>query len=88
MALGRAPLTEEEAYDRIEALKPGVYEAVSAFLEMHREIIENELTAADLAEGLYVAIDGPGLGDDGHDMAIITTTLMKWALELDKECRE
>ena len=68
-----------------EKLKPGVIEAIEAFFAMDAAIQVNELTIGDLAEGLALAIDGPRQGNDGHDMAMITTMMMFKALGMDRD---
>lgn len=78
------PLSKQVAFEAIEALKPGVVEAITALFVMHEAILFRELTIGDLAEGLALAIDGPRQGNDGHDMAMITTTMMLKALEIDR----
>lgn len=69
---------------KLEELKPGVIEAIEAMLAMDMAIRDNDLSMFDLAKGLALAIEGPRQGDDGHDLAIITTLMMVAALKHDK----
>lgn len=77
--------SKQVGFEAIEALKPGVIEAVEALFAMDAATQANGLTIGDLAEGLALAIDGPRQGNDGHDMAMITTMMMLKALEIDRE---
>ncbi len=77
--------SKQVTFEAIEALKPGVIEAIEAFFAMDAAIRVNELTIGDLAEGLALAIDGPRQGNDGHDMAMITTMMMFKALGMDRD---
>lgn len=68
----------------IEALKPGVVEAIDAMLALDSAVRENGLSIQDLMDGLALAIEGPRQGCDGHDMALIAMGMMTIALERDK----
>lgn len=77
--------SKKVTFEAIEALKPGVVEAIEALFAMDAAIQANSLTIGDLAEGLALAIDGPRQGNDGHDMAMITTMMMFKALGMDRD---
>lgn len=82
--LGGRMSNEDEKMKQIDALKPGVTDAVNAMFAMELAIRENELSIRDLMDGLALAIKGPRQGEDGHDMAIIALKMMSLALEQDK----
>ena len=77
-------MSDDEKMKQIEALKPGVADAIDAMFAMDAAIRENGLSIKDLMDGLALAIEGPRQGDDGHDMALVTMSMMTIALEQDK----